>query len=340
VPLNIQAQLAQKNLLMNLRKIPFINLSADYYNQSAVEAATVNNNIYSVVSDMLFNPNIIYAMFYNKELIRRYDLESPVSLYKNNAWTYDNMSAVSRALNASDINGRYALGLDRENSDILNGLFIASENNYFSPRPNSWPVMGFNNNRARRLIDALAGIFAQPETNFLDSDDPLRREIFQDGNMLFTISTLDIIPRIAEINSDWGILPVPTLDGGAIKSFVSKDALGISVLKGTPYTEISGMVTEAFSISSHKIFQEAYIHEQFMYTLRDVESARVLNDILNNINYNQYNIYGAIDGMYGATAGLIRYAANGRGTFEELYESGRNRVYDFLYNSPAFNRIN
>jgi hypothetical protein len=158
--------------------------------------------------------------------------------------------------------------------------------------------------------------------------------------MLFSISRLDIIPRIAEINFDWGILPAPTIEGGAIRSFASSDALGLSVLRGTPNTEISGMVTEAFSISSHRIFQETYIREQLMYTLRDVESYRVLNDILNNINYNQYNIYGAISGVYNATAGMIKSAADGLDTFENLYENGRTRLYDFLFGSPAFNRIN
>ena len=340
VPLEIQARLAEKGLLMNLRKIPFIDLDAEYYNRSAIEAAAINNNAYSIISDMLFNQNNIYAMFYNKDLINRYNLENPVDLYKNNAWTYDNMLAINRSLNAANLNGVYALGIDRESSDIINGLFIASGNNYFNTRTDGYPVLNFNNSRTRSLITALTNIFSGPESNFLDSDAAKQREIFTNGDMLFTISKLDIIPSIAEINSDWGILPVPTLDGGDIKSFASKDALGVSILKGTPNTEISGLITEALSISSHRIFQETYIREQLMYTLRDVESVRVLNDILNNVTYNQYNIYGAIESMYAATAGILRYAANQRGTLENLHESGRNILEDFFANSPAFNKIN
>ena len=340
VPLEIQARLAEKGLLMNLRKIPFINLGADYYNKSAIEAASINNNAYAIVSDMLFNPNDIYAMFYNKDLIRRYDMDNPMDLYINNNWTYDNMLALSKSLNP-DLNNIYALGTDSESSDIINGLFIASGNDYFTGvHVSGYPILNFNNNVTRSLIDALSNIFSQPEINFLESDEPRSREIFTGGNMLFTISKLDIIRSIAEIDFDWGILPAPTLGGTEIKSFVSKDSLGISILKGTPNTEISGLLTEALSVSSHKIFQETYIREQLMYTLRDVESVRVLNDILNNVTYNQYNIYGAIESVYGATAGALRYAANSRGTLENLYETGRNSLYGFLYASPSFNKIN
>jgi hypothetical protein len=77
-----------------------------------------------------------------------------------------------------------------------------------------------------------------------------------------------------------------------------------------------------------------------MYTLRDVESVRVLNDILNNVTYNQYNIYGAIDAVYSATAGALNYGVHGNEDFDGRYENGRLSLYDFLYSSPAFNKIN
>ena len=340
VPLEIQARLAEKGLLMNLRKIPFINLKAEYYNQSAAETSSINNNTYSLVSDMMFNPNHIYAMFYNKDIIRKYDLEDPVDLYNDDVWTYDNMFVYSRALDAA-ASGLNVLGIDAGNTDIINGLFTASGNNYFAVgSARTYPVMNFNNSRTHELIESLEYIFSQPELNFLTSDEAAQYRAFTDGTTLFSISKLDIIPDIAEIDFDWGILPVPTLNDAesGVRSFVSKDALGLSVLRGTPDTEISGMVTEAMSIASYGIFRETYIREQLMYTLRNVWSVRVLNDILNNVTYNQYNIYGGIDSIHSATAGVIEYAAGRQGVFEVLYENGGNRLNDFFNNSPAFFR--
>lgn len=340
VPLSVQSQLIEKGLLINLKKIPFINLGAEYYNQSAIEAATINNNTYTLVSDMFFDPSDMYAMFYNKDLIEKYNLENPMDLYENNAWTYDSIFEFNRSLSAAaaDVNGDYALGFNKENNDILNGLFTASGNRYFDTHDYDYPILNFNNEQTQRLIDALTNIFSQPELNFLDSNEEVQREIFTQGNMLFSVSTLDIIPSISEIHFNWGILPVPRLDGGEVRSFVSKDSLSLSVLKGTPNTEICGIVTEALSISSHKIFQESYIREQLMYNLRDVESARVLTDILNNVTYNQYNIYGTIDSIYGATTGVLKEAANGRGEFGSLYENSTDKLNDYFKNSQAFYR--
>jgi hypothetical protein len=361
VPLNIQSLLAEKGLLMNLNKIPFLNVSAPYYNQSAMEAATVNNTIFGVVSDALFDPSNIYAMFYNKDLIKKYELENPSELYFNNEWTYDNMFGISRALSAAavDLNGDfasldgtprhpgiYALGFNKENNDIINGMFMSGGNTFFDMRRRGFPVLNFNNGQTAKFVDALSNIFSQPEHHFLDSDEIRQHEFFSMGNILFTISTLDIIPTIAEIDFDWGILPVPTLDSnnsnGTIattaSSFVSKDALTISVLRNTPNTEICGFVTEAFSVSSYKIFQEVYMREQLMYTLRHVQSAYVLNDIINNVNYNQYNMYGTVDSFYGATIGVMKNAANQQGNFGDLYAAGESRLNEFFSTARMFDR--
>lgn len=337
-PLEIQSRLAEKGLLLNLRRIPFINLRAEHYNQSAIEAATINGNVYSLISDALFDPNTIYAMFYNRDLIRRHNLTSPAELQRNNAWTYQSIFEIGRELSASaaDFNGDYLLGFDKERSDIINGMFIGAGKTFFDIRPNDYPVLNFNNAQTRSFTDALAEIFLQPELNFLDSEN--QRETFMQSNVLFSVSTLDIIPAIAEIDFDWGILPMPTLDGGGVRSFVSSNSLSLSVLRGTPNTELSGFITEALSVASHKILRETYISEQLMYTLRDVHSVRVLNDIINNVTYNQHSIYGTIGSIHDATVGVLKETANRRGDFEYLYENARDRLLEFFDTAPVFFR--
>ena len=339
-PLEVQSRLAERGLLLNLRRIPFINLGAEHYNRSAIEAATINGNMYSVVSDAVFDPNTIYAMFYNRDLIRRYNLQSPAVLRANNEWTYTAMFALSRELSAAsvDVNGNYFLGFNNQNSDIINGLFTGAGNTFFDTRPNDYPVLNFNNRDTRRFIDSLIDIFSRPDLNFFDPDAQIQREAFMRSNVLFSVSTLDIIPAITDIEFDWGILPVPTLDGGGAIGFVSRDSLALSVLRDTPNTELSGFVTEALSVASHGILREAYIHEQLMYTLRDVHSVRALNDIINNVTYSQYNMYSTIDRISEATVGVINEAANRRGVFDDLYETAKNRLEEFFRTAQIFMR--
>jgi hypothetical protein len=114
--------------------------------------------------------------------------------------------------------------------------------------------------------------------------------------------------------------------------------VSISVLKGTRNTEECGIITEAMAVASYKYYKEMYVYEQMTYRLRDVESVKVLTDILNKTVYNQYNTFSAIDEIYKSTVGIIKNAANQRSTFEALYESSQKTIGDFFSVAKIFER--
>ena len=355
VPLDIQSRLIQKGLLINLKKIPFLNLNAEYYNRSAAEAYAINNNVYGVVSDITFEPANIYTMFYNRSLVQQYNLPNPVEFYNNNAWTYDNMFSMVKSLTAavSDLNNSagtevYGIGFNKENNDIINGLFMSSGNKFFAKRDYNYPYMNFNNEKSLKIITALTNLFApQSESgmaNYLYEGDENQRTAFESGNILFSIATLDILPDITDINFEWGILPPPTLNGEQLTnsnkqiSFNSSDAMCISVLKGTQNTEISGVMTEAMAMMSHNYSKELYIQEQMLYNLRDVDSVNILNDILYNETYNHYSTFSTVDAIYNATIGTLKNAANRTGEFVDLYDRNRAALYEFFGTAKYFER--
>ena len=354
-PLSVQSRLAEKGLLTNLRRVPFINLNAPHYNQSAITAGTINGNLYSIVSDALFDPSTIYAMFFNRDLINSHNLPNPAELHINGIWTYDNMFELGRKFAASavdlDATG-HLLCFDKESNAIINGLFTNAGDNFtfFDAHTHDYPKLNFNNAQTRRFIDSIATLFSQSELN---QNIDTQREVFTQGNTLFSIATLDTIPSIAEAGFDWGILPVPTTEEGGIsatRSFVLPDTLAFSVLRGTTNTEISGYITEALAVASHQILHETYLREQLMYTLRDIHSARVLSDIVSNVVYSQYNMYSTIDAFHDATVGLIREAAAQRmmlpydesETFDTfvnyLHGFARGRLNSFFSTSQPFMR--
>ncbi|MCL2773861.1 MAG: hypothetical protein FWD71_10975 [Oscillospiraceae bacterium] len=354
VPLDVQSALMQKGLLVDMKKIPFINLNADYYNQSAVQSFNVNSNIYGLVSDAAFDPSNIYAMFYNKSLIKQYNLNSPADLYNNGKWTYDGMFEISKSLAAAVANlnepgvsnSSYSIGFNKDDSDIINGLFISSGNKYFTQPNGGSPALNFDNDTTQKLIDAMANIFAPSYSsgmsNYLDADENNQKSAFENGEVLFSIAKLDIMPDITNSNFDWGILPMPSFDGtnantdGNILSFTDSGAMCISVLKGSKSTETSGIVTEALSMSSYKFLKEMYIRDQMLYTLRDVDSVKFLNDIVNGATFSQYNAFSTVDTIYNATVGVLKNAANKNGDFADLYASAKQNIDDFFQTSTIF----
>ncbi|MCL2816305.1 MAG: extracellular solute-binding protein [Oscillospiraceae bacterium] len=351
VPFDIQSELVRNGYLMNLKKIPFLNPGAEYYNASATEALTVNGNIYGLVSDLTFDPSNIYAVFYNKTLVKEYELSNPVQMYKDGKWNYDGMFNISKELSSAiaDLNHdlRWSVGLDKENPDIINGLFMTSGGKYFTKRDYGYPVLSFNGEKTLKIIDAVSKIFYPPADfkteNYLVSGDWNQNKAFSNGNVLFSVLKLDVIPEMANSEVDWGILPFPALDengyaNGAPYSFTDGNALGISVLKNTRNTEACGIVASALSQISHQELKNIYVKEQMTYNLRDVDSVIILGDILRNISFSQYNAFSTFPEVYGSTVGVLKDTANKKGDFAVLYENNRKILNDFFKSSRIFER--
>jgi hypothetical protein len=291
-------------------------------------------------------------VFYNNTLVDEYNLSNPVEMYKDGNWDYNAMFDISKEFCAAiaDLNHdlRWSIGLDKENADIINGLFVSSGGKYFTKRDYSYPILSFNAEKTRILIDAVSKIFApRSETgmeNYLTSDEWNQNKAFSNGNVLFSILKLDIIPEIAASEFDWGIIPVPALEGekgygnGSPYSFTDNSALSVSVLKSTRNTEACGVVVSALSLASHRALKDVYVKEQMTYNLRDVDSVIILDDIIGNIYFSQYNAFSTIPEVYGSTAGVLKEASNKRGDFSVLYENNRKTLNDFFKTSRIFER--
>jgi hypothetical protein len=150
---------------------------------------------------------------------------------------------------------------------------------------------------------------------------------------------LDVIPYISDINFDWGILPVPKLiQDEKYYSFSDRDAMCVSILKGTRNTEACGIITNALSLTSYKQLQDIYTGEQMMYRLRDVDSVKVLGEIINNVIFNQYNAFSTMPEFHVATVGTLKDTANKKGDFADIYVNNRTILYNFFGTSPIFIR--
>jgi len=346
VPFDIQSELIRHGFIMNMRKVPFLNLSAEYFNASATDAYSVNGNVYGVVSDFTFDPSAVYAMYYNRDIIERHNLTNPADLHKEGKWDFDAMFAISKEYSPLiDLAGIYTIEFEQENTDLFNGLFIASGNRYFTPRNNSFPILNFNSERTVNLINAISKIF-QPDietgmANFIyTTPEPERpHRFFREGSALFTVAKLDMIPEITNSRFDWGLLPVPVMDANSARySFTDNNAMSISVLRSARNTEACGIVISALSLASHRQLKDIYVLEQMLYTLRDVDSVNILGEIVHNTAFSQYNAYPTIPEIYNATAGILKNAANTPGNFFDLYENNRRALNDFFRTADIFQR--
>lgn len=68
----------------------YIDLNADYWDQSAIEDLAIANKLYYITGEAVVSDNAAtWALYYNKDLLEDYGLTSPVELVDAGTWTVD-----------------------------------------------------------------------------------------------------------------------------------------------------------------------------------------------------------------------------------------------------------
>ena len=57
-------------LLLNLRTLPFTDYSAEYYDKNAMKSLSAGYGLWGAVGDYTFSPENVYAIYFNKDLMR------------------------------------------------------------------------------------------------------------------------------------------------------------------------------------------------------------------------------------------------------------------------------
>lgn len=293
-PLDVQSLFIQDGLLINLRKMPFMNLNADYYNQSSVYANTMNGEVYGVVSDLIFDPGKMYAVFYNKNLLKKCGIDNLNELYENDKWSYDDMLAICKKMTINidtAANDLFTIGMNSKNSDIINGMHIPADyshlvNDNIKIEPTT--ITEQIDDIISRIIYNRDGI-----SPLISTDDESQKNVFSQGSMLFAIMPLNIIPEITNTPFDWSVLPIPSVNINESYlypslSFTDSSALCISILKNAVNTEKCGIITEALSLASYNYMREIYVNDLMTYNLRDVTSVNVIAKLLDNVMYKNH----------------------------------------------------
>ncbi len=90
------ASLVSEGYLYNLDLLPYVDMKADWWNRTQMDALRLGKNTYFAVNDMMLPcPAVI---LFNKELIRNNQLDNPYDLVYEGRWTFDSMGDLARAV--------------------------------------------------------------------------------------------------------------------------------------------------------------------------------------------------------------------------------------------------
>ena len=312
---------AAEHLLWDLNEVGNLDLTQEWWSQKANSTMSLANKQYYITGDIFIVDNqAIRMVFFNKDMIEEFDLESPYTLVRNNEWTIEKLVEYSETVQG-DLNGdnTFKPGDDRfgtmAQGSFGSVLYYASGNTITAKDKDDLPYIACNTDAAMtvmsgisQLISSCDAILMSNENTSTDSAWPDNVRHFMDGRVLFAPEVLLLIELARNCPVDIGMLPPPKYDASQDGYYCFADnwcpnVVSIPITNAKP--DDAGFIIEAMAADSMNNLTPAYyevaLTEKYA---RDKESVEMLDLILDSMVLDNANIFGW-GGMEGAVGTAI-----------------------------------
>ena len=292
--------------VINLYDLSEINFEKPWWDAGSVETLSVGDSLYMVNGDIhLMYGESAWVLFFNKNMLTEYSLESPYTVIKEGRWTFDKMyemiSGVSLDLNGDGIlnsDDQFGLATHSDFSLVLltsagEGLLYKNENNI--PEWKELPEKVFN------LSEKIHQQFFDLNIAFQQYLSPIGSiggivDHFMQGKSLFLCEVLGHAKTLRDMEDNFGIIPTPKYDETQenYNTFIARSAQTLMVPVTNRELSRTAVILENLGAESFKSLRPAYYDVQLSgKTARDADSLEMLDIIFDGRRYEMAYIFGA-----------------------------------------------
>lgn len=328
--------LAYSNFLYDLNSVPGIDLSKSWWDQKANENLSVNGVMFFTTGEITVSDNdAAFVILFNKELHEAYNLEDPYQLVYDGKWTMDKFAelckTVTEDLNQDGLmnqNDRFGVMVwDDSVMGIVNGAgqqccTIADDGTIELTIYNETTVAALEK-YFDIAFDTQYAITYQRVTN-----DPI--SMWQNDQALFWMTTMQVIPKLREMESDFGVLPYPKLNEMQDSYYITiapynSQFICVPLIQND--LERTGVITEALAYYGKQIVTPAYYDVNLIgQSTRDEESADMLDIIFDSLVFDIGYYYQI--GPYNKQ--LILMVREYNRSFASMYDTYKNSAQNLL----------
>ncbi|MCL2096849.1 MAG: hypothetical protein FWH10_08110 [Oscillospiraceae bacterium] len=328
--------LINNNTLLNLKRVDHLNFDKPWWNTDVSHYFSIDNKLLFAMSDLLLtdNDDVVITM-YNRDLAANLGLDGVEPLYRlveEGKWTMDKFTQLTRDASA-DLTGSGIIdyGEDRFGLTAVSWLqlaMIGGFNEFFvSKDENDIPYLSCNTERFQKAYQTMTEFLNRREWVALDGRENIgsTEVVFASDRALMCIQVLSCVRLYREMESDFGILPMPKLDEEQEKySSYMVGSTCITIPKTNPNPARTGLILEALSAESRRLVIPAYYEVALgSKYLRDEGSVKMLDIILDN---RVYDILEVIYGWGSFSTDVYNLSVRGDLNFASLLESREGRV--------------
>ncbi|MBE6711353.1 MAG: extracellular solute-binding protein [Ruminococcaceae bacterium] len=325
--MNNTITLAVEGSLLDLKQIPYLDLDKPWWDTRANKDLIINDRLFITTGDIsILDNECTMVMFFNKDMIGQFGLESPYDLVKEYGWTIDKVNEMAHVVtNDKDGDGKMTnddmWGISIADNAPISFYFGAGERVVQADDNGELQLM-LGSNRAIDVFDKI--------TNLCYSTEVLSRHTtgnagfdsvcasFNAGNIMFVTFALVDINGLRDAEFEFGILPYPLYDETQkeYNNLISTGLVSSTSIPNTcENTEVVGVTLEAMAYYSTSTLTPAY-YDNALKTryVRDEESGEMLDIIFATRVYdlgfifNWGNAGSMVTNMY--TAKQTEYASN------------------------------
>ncbi len=301
-----QANLAVQGFLANMNELPYVNFEKAWWDTTSLSGIRVGDKTYYALGDSALNgKKASWITMFNKSLTDKAGISDLYDTVREGKWTLDLMQSYAESM-AVDLNGDgemtwgedvFGIGLQDESAvPLLLGtgvklIDLNSDGSY---------TYNMNSDAVVSAMERINSFMKKSNNSYIlnaNRYDGMTnqwiefRKVFMADQMGLYICALSAVNLIAgEMESDFGILPVPKLNEEQDKyysTFQYNNAHCLSVPKTAGDLTRTGLITEALEMFSHTTVLPAY----YDYTLtnrnvRDTDSAEMLDIIFASRNFD------------------------------------------------------
>jgi hypothetical protein len=297
-PANTLLALAQTGYLLNWNTIPYINLEAQWWDESVINGLTLYDRLFMCTGDISPLTNIrVYSLVFNKDLCRDLSLDLPYQYVLDGNWTIDVFSEYIADVNR-DVNGDSKMDyedvwgyLSQDGNTYM--MYFSGGGRIAEKNKTGDLELVFNNDKNINLaVKALGVSFDKNKTLMANAYVTANGGSwaaaslwFAAGGSLMRSSVFEPVPRdYRAMDTDFGILPYPKLDENQENYYTLPE--NTSMMFCVPMTadaEYSGLILESLAAESVSSVTHAFYEVCLKgKTVRDNESEAMLDIIFGN----------------------------------------------------------
>ncbi|MBQ2729432.1 MAG: hypothetical protein IJF69_01515 [Clostridia bacterium] len=330
-PQNMIGAFVKGGAVINMKSLPGFETDSGYFFPSAVASGTGGDAVYAVAGPASLDPDGLSCIYFNKDMIEKAGLESPYELVDRGEWTLDKYVEYLNA--GATLEGDYYGYAAQNTSHYLVDLFyFGAGHKLINSVFGYYPQLNMSGDKVVPTVEKIRNATLNAES----SGSALTAiETFKSGNTLFLIERLDTMKTLANIGTDWGILPMPKYDS-AQKKYCTlayyEEAMFFGVVSTATNYEMTADVIACLNIMSYGYTKDAYVTNASYNYLRDNKSIRMLSIVVENPVYDfAYSFASTYNAIPSATYMAVRNAVSGVAPVERYVNMWKRQFESSMY---------